>query len=132
MVARRARALSQGGAATAALTGTICAAAGWGWAFVLIAFFVSATVLSIYKQSLKKETVGEFVEKGGRRDAVQVAANGGIFTLLAAASLIRPSPIWIAAAAGAGGAGRQRSGSCTVVARLLSRPGGLAGSTATW
>ncbi len=104
MVARRAGTLSQGGAAAATLTGTICAAAGWGWALVLIAFFVSATVLSIYKQSFKKETVGEFVEKGGRRDAVQVAANGGIFTVLAAASLIRPSPMWIAAAAGAVGA----------------------------
>jgi len=80
MVARRAGALTQGGAAAAVLTGTICAAAGWGWAFVLIAFFVSATVLSIYRQSFKKKVVGEFVEKGGARDAVQVAANGGIFS----------------------------------------------------
>ena len=104
MVARRAGALSPGGAAAAVLTGTICAAAGWGWAVVLTAFFVSATALSIYRQSFKKEIVGEFVEKGGQRDAVQVAANGGIFALLAAASLIRPSPIWIAAAAGAIGA----------------------------
>lgn len=104
MVARRVGALSQGGAAAAVLTGTICAAAGWGWAFVLIAFFVSATALSICRQSFKKKTVGEFVEKGGERDAIQVLANGGIFALLAAASLIRPSPIWIAAAAGAVGA----------------------------
>src|SRR2546423_11033693 len=110
MVARRAGTLSQGGAAAATLTGTICAAAGWGWAFVLIAFFVSATVLSVYKQSFKKETVGEFVVKGGRRDAVQVAANGGVFTLLAAASLVRPSPIWIAAAAVAGWAGAPGTG----------------------
>jgi uncharacterized protein (TIGR00297 family) len=104
MIARRAGTLSQGGAAAAVLTGTICAAAGWSWAFVLIAFFVSATALSIYRHSFKKEIVGEFVEKGGQRDAVQVAANGGIFALLAAASLIRPSPMWIAAAAGAVGA----------------------------
>lgn len=86
------------------LIGTICAAAGRGWAFVLIAFFVSATTLSIYRQSFKKEIVGEFVEKGGERDAVQVAANGGIFALFAIASLIYPSRIWIAAAAGAIGA----------------------------
>ena len=104
MVARRGGALSQGGAAVAVLTGTICAAAGWGWAFVLIGFFVSATTLSFYRQSFKKAIVGEFVEKGGQRDGVQVVANGGIFGLLAAASLIRPSPIWIAAAAGAIGA----------------------------
>jgi len=104
MVARRAGALSQGGAAAALLIGTICAAAGWGWAFVLIAFFVSATALSMYRQSFKKEIVGEFVEKGGERDAWQVAANGGIFALFAVASLTYPSRMWIAAAAGAIGA----------------------------
>ncbi len=104
MVARRVGTLSQGGAATALLVGTISAAAGWGWAILLIAFFVSSTALSHYRHSFKKEIVGEFVEKGGERDAWQVAANGGIFALLAAASLIHPSSIWIPAAAGAIGA----------------------------
>jgi len=103
-VARRAGALSRGGAAAAFLIGTTCAAAGWGWAFILIAFFVSASALSRYRQAFKKEILGEFVEKGGERDALQVAANGGVFALLAAASLIHPSPIWIAAAAGTIGA----------------------------
>ena len=103
-IARRTGTLSPGGAGVALLIGTICAAAGWGWAVVLVAFFVSATGLSLYRHSFKKEIVGEFVEKIGERDAWQVTANGGIFTLLAGASIIHPSLVWITAGAGAIGA----------------------------
>jgi uncharacterized protein (TIGR00297 family) len=40
------------------------------------------------------------VAKSGNRDGWQVAANGGLFTAVAAAALFSPSPIWIAAGAG--------------------------------
>ena len=100
-VARRTESLSPGGAAAALLIGTICAAAGWGWAIVLVAFFASATGLSLYRRSFKYEIVGEYVEKLGGRDAWQVAANGGIFALLAIASIAYPSTVWILAGAGA-------------------------------
>jgi uncharacterized protein (TIGR00297 family) len=81
--------------------GTICAAAGWGWATLLITFFVSANVLSTYRHTLRAERVGDFVEKGNERDAWQVLANGGVFSLTAVASLLHPSPAWLMMGAGA-------------------------------
>ncbi len=100
-MARRQRALSPSGAAAALLVGTICAAAGWGWAILLATFFVSANALSLYGRSVKAERLRGMIEKNGERDAWQVAANGGVFAALAAASLVHPSPIWLAAGAGA-------------------------------
>jgi uncharacterized protein (TIGR00297 family) len=81
--------------------GTICAAAGWGWAAMLIAFFVSANLLSRYRRALRSERIDDFVEKGNDRDAWQVAANGGVFTLCAAIFLVNASPVWIVIGAGA-------------------------------
>ena len=99
-IARRQNALSPGGAALALVMGTICAAASWGWAALLISFFVSANVLSRYRHALRRERIADFVEKGNERDAWQVAANGGVFSLCAAISLVDPSPLWIAIGAG--------------------------------
>jgi uncharacterized protein (TIGR00297 family) len=100
-LARRQRALSASGAAASLITGTICAAAGWSWAILIVAFFVSANVVSLNGRALKAERVGGIVEKGSERDALQVAVNGGVFTLLAIASVVFPSPVWLAAGAGA-------------------------------
>jgi uncharacterized protein (TIGR00297 family) len=97
----RRNALSASGAVLALVTGTICAAAGWSWAALLIAFFVSANVLSHYRSTLRAERIDGIIEKGSTRDAWQVAANGGVFTLAAVGSLIHPSPVWAAAGAGA-------------------------------
>jgi uncharacterized protein (TIGR00297 family) len=99
--AMRRNALSAGGAILALVTGTICAAAGWSWAALLIAFFVSANILSHYRSTLRAERIDAIIEKGSTRDAWQVAANGGVFTLAALGSLIHPSPVWTAAGAGA-------------------------------
>lgn len=81
--------------------GTICAAAGWGWAALLITFFVSANLLSRYRHALRSERIDDLVEKGNDRDAWQVAANGGVFTLCAAIFLVNASPVWIVIGAGA-------------------------------
>jgi uncharacterized protein (TIGR00297 family) len=99
--AMRRNALSAGGAILALVTGTICAAAGWSWAALLNAFFVSANILSRYRSTLRADRIDEIVEKGSARDVWQVAANGGVFTLAALGSLIHPSPVWTAAGAGA-------------------------------
>src|SRR5688572_12277393 len=81
--------------------GVICTAAGWSWGVLLVALFISANSLSRYRRATKLVRVGDMVEKGGERDAWQVAANGGAFTAAAIAALIHPSPIWLPVAAGA-------------------------------
>ena len=93
--------LTSGGALLALVIGTICAAAGWSWAVLLVAFFVSANVLSLYRTKLRAERIDGIVEKGNTRDVWQVAANGGVFALAALGSLIHPSWVWSAAGAGA-------------------------------
>lgn len=103
-IARRQRALSPSGAAVALVVGTICAAAAWGWAILLATFFVSASVLSLNGRALKAERTRGMIEKGDERDAAQVFANGGVFAVLALVSLFYPSPLWVAAGAGAIGA----------------------------
>lgn len=84
--------------------GAICSAAGWGWAALLIGFFVTGTLLSRYKADRKSLRTASIVEKGGNRDAWQVLANGGVFSAAAALSLIQPSSVWLAVGAGAIGA----------------------------
>ena len=46
LLARRANALSTSGAVAAAVVGGASAAAGWGWAVLLIAYFVASVLLS--------------------------------------------------------------------------------------
>lgn len=93
--------LSKSGALLAIVIGTICAAAGWSWAALLLTFFVSAGALSHYRSALRAERIDGIVEKGNKRDAWQVAANGGVFAVAALGSVIAPSPLWIAAGSGA-------------------------------
>lgn len=99
--ARWKRALSASGTIAAIAVATACSAAGWSWAWILIAFFVSSTILSKAGEESKRARIGNVVEKGGERDAWQVLANGGAFAAIALASLIWPASIWHAAAAGA-------------------------------
>ncbi len=73
-------ALTISGAITAFGMGTlIFGIGGWGWAILLITFFLTSSILSRLflrrKQSLASQN-----EKGARRDWVQVLANGGIAT----------------------------------------------------
>lgn len=101
LAARRAGSLSSSGAVAAIALGTLTFAAGWSWAVVLIAFFVASTALSRWRADRKAERMAGIVAKGGRRDAVQVLANGGVFAACAALSLLEPSPAWAVLGAGA-------------------------------
>ena len=89
LAARRAHALSFGGATAAVVVGSFAVAAGWAWGALLIAYFVASIALSRLRVAEKAQRTGDVVAKGGARDAFQVAANGGLFAVaaLAAAAL---------------------------------------------
>lgn len=57
-------------------------------------FFGSSSVWSKFQQS-KKKLYQEKLEKGERRDYVQVLANGGISALISLFAIIYPASIWL-------------------------------------
>jgi len=84
-LAYRRAALTLDGAAGAILTGTIIFGfGGLDWGLLLIAFFVSSSLLTRYKETAKVEVVEQFA-KGGPRDLGQALANGGLAALIALA-----------------------------------------------
>lgn len=70
-----------GAAATFLLAVPIYGLGGWRWTVPILTFFISSSVLSRVKADGKKEVSSMFA-KSSRRDAGQVAANGGIAGLL--------------------------------------------------
>lgn len=107
--ARRAKSLSTSGALAATASGTIAVTAGWNWGVFLVVWFLYASVLSRAGQRRKTQHTGGIVAKGGRRDAGQVFANGGVYVLLAVVAIVVPgwgtsASIMAAAALGAAGA----------------------------
>lgn len=101
LIARRARALSAGGAYAAVLVGTTSVMAGWDWALLLVAFFLSSSVLSRIGVDIKHRASRDILEKGSERDAPQVLANGGVFAVAAVMFAITAAPLAQAASAGA-------------------------------
>ncbi len=84
LFAYRRRSLSRSGVAGAVLTGTTTfGLGGWDWGLSLIFFFVSSSMLSHFREHEKAATAADKFSKGSRRDLGQVAANGGVATLLA-------------------------------------------------
>ena len=80
VVAMRANALTRSGAIAAFVVGTLTFAAGTiGTTLLLLAFFISSTLLSRAGKARKEKLVD--VGKGGARDAWQVLANGGVATV---------------------------------------------------
>lgn len=76
----RARALTWDGAGAACLVGgTIYAFGGWEWALLLVVFFASSSALSfVGNNNPRKQRAAQTFDKGGKRDAMQVLANGGV------------------------------------------------------
>lgn len=80
--------LSESGVVGAVLTGTATFGfGGWTWGLLLVAFFVSSSYLSHYKQGRKAHLAEKFA-KGERRDLAQTLANGGLGALLAVLALL--------------------------------------------
>jgi uncharacterized protein (TIGR00297 family) len=103
-LAFRAKALNKSGGVAAAILGTIVfGLGGLEWALILLIFFISSSALSKYFDE-KKGISRENFSKGSRRDAWQVAANGGMAGLLALSYFILSKyspasellpPLWI-------------------------------------
>lgn len=88
------KSLSGSGFIAAVLLGTCMYALGSAvWFGTLIAFFLSSTLLSKWKKKAKEAAESGY-EKTGRRDAGQVAANGGLALLLCAGNALAPHPLW--------------------------------------
>jgi len=86
--------LSRSGFLGAMVLGTAMFAMGsLAWFGTLIAFFISSTLLSKYKHKRKAEAESGYA-KSGRRDAGQVAANGGLGLLLCIGHAWWPHPAW--------------------------------------
>jgi uncharacterized protein (TIGR00297 family) len=95
ILAWRLRALSESGGWAAALTGgLIFGLGGFPWACLLLAFFISSSVLSRAFRR-RKAALAEKFSKGSRRDWGQVFANGGLGALLAVAYAIWPGREWL-------------------------------------
>ncbi len=83
-LAYRRHSLSASGWLGALITGTLTfGLGGWTWGATLVAFFISSSALSHFRQAQKQRLAGEKFEKGGRRDLWQTLANGGLGALMA-------------------------------------------------
>ncbi len=91
------RALTRNGVVGAVIIGTlIFGFGGWTWGLLLIAFFVSSSALSRFRE-VEKEDLAEKFAKGNQRDLGQALANGGWGAVLAVAYAITPhSALWAA------------------------------------
>jgi uncharacterized protein (TIGR00297 family) len=83
------------------VVGTLCVAAGWSWAALLLVFFVTSSALSRVRAASRARRTESVVAKGGARDALQVLANGGLYAVAALLSLLVPWTGWMPLGAGA-------------------------------
>jgi len=98
-VAYRRGSLTSSGWLGAIITGTLTFGfGGWTYGLTLIAFFLSSSALSHFRQARKQALAGEKFEKSGRRDLAQTLANGGAGALLALAYGLNGMPIVLLAA----------------------------------
>jgi uncharacterized protein (TIGR00297 family) len=94
ILAFRLKALNLSGAWAAVLTGGfIFGLGGWGWAVLLLAFFISSSLLSrLFAR--RKMGLSEKYSKGHQRDWAQVLANGGLGAGLAIINALAPDQTW--------------------------------------
>lgn len=88
----RLRLLTAGGAAATLLLAVLLwGIAGWRWLLPMLVFFLSSNLFSRIGRS-RKARFDLIFEKGGRRDAAQVLANGGVAALMVIFWLVSKSP----------------------------------------
>lgn len=69
---------------------------GWQWTAPILVFFLSSSLLSKLRSEKKTTAMGSF-DKGGRRDALQVMANGAVPGMTLLAFLVTESELFYAA-----------------------------------
>ncbi len=91
--------LTRDGWVAATVVGTATAGiGGWEWGILVIVFFVTSSALSRLGRQRKSQFAANNWEKSDQRDWGQVAANGGVVTLLALVYGLWPHPaLWYAA-----------------------------------
>lgn len=101
LLAYRRRTLAMSGAVAAAIVGAlIVIGAGWWGGLILITFFITSSAFSLMRARRRSGTSDRHA-RGHRRDAIQVAANGGLATLFAILYGLTDKPAVFAAFAGA-------------------------------
>ena len=55
----------------------------WSFLWALMAFFVTSSKATKYKQEIKKKIEGDEFKPGGQRNWIQVICNGGVATFMA-------------------------------------------------
>lgn len=100
-LARRAGALTAGGQWAAFGTGTVVTAAGWRWAALLVAYFVVSSALTRAGRERKRALTESIVPSHPERNALQVAANGGLFAILVVLGETLAMPLLLVAGLGA-------------------------------
>lgn len=84
------------GCAAAFLVGSwIVCFGGWVWLVPMIIFFLSSSLLSHYKKTVKNDMLEHVCNV--ERNGIQVLANGGLAIILALGQNLYPSPVWIIA-----------------------------------
>ena len=122
--------LSASGATAATLVGATALVAGWPWGAFLIVWFAITTLASQSGRRTKQARTAGVVDKGARRDATQVLANGGVYCLGAAIALLSAdralsAACWASAALAAAGAD-------TLATEIGTWIGGTPRSVRTW
>ncbi len=95
------RSLDAGGAAAGAALGTVIFAAAGPFLWLLMAAFVISSSAFTRFRSSQKEWLASIQEKGGRRDTMQVLANGGIGLVMALLLRVTREPAFAVALAAA-------------------------------
>lgn len=93
--------LTRSGLVAALLVGAAAIMAGLSWLVLLLLYFAAATIVSRFGGDSKAAKAGTVLEKSGSRDALQVLANGGVFTVGTIMYALVADPAWLAFAAGA-------------------------------
>jgi uncharacterized protein (TIGR00297 family) len=123
------RALTQSGAIASTAIGIAAAVAGWKWVTLLLVYFVSSTVLSRIGRGRKLERTSGVVAKPGARDGWQVLSNGGVFGIMAIASIVDgATDLWLLLGTGALAA----SAADTWATEIGTLVGGQPKSILTW
>lgn len=85
---------ASGAVAGGVLATSIIALGGWAWALPGLSFFVLSSLLSRV-DGHRVRRLEAVSEKGSRRDAAQVVANGGVAWVCLLGHALAPHPLWL-------------------------------------